>query len=64
MNNELKPCGRCKWCIARIGVESYRMPSGVWHKGLCVPLSGDFTDGICPDCFAQEKEKILAMKLQ
>lgn len=53
--------GRCKWCIARIGVESYRMPHGIWHKGLCVPLIGNFTDTICPDCLVIEKEKIKAM---
>lgn len=54
---------RCKWCVKRIGKERFRF-FGAWHDGLCVPISSayDFTDGICTECLALEKFKIVSLR--
>ncbi|HEV2692247.1 MAG TPA: hypothetical protein VG347_05070 [Verrucomicrobiae bacterium] len=53
ITEQVAPAARCKWCVKRIGRESYRL-LGAWHKGLCVPITCiDFTDTICPECEAE-----------
>lgn len=47
---------RCKWCVGRIGRPSYYL-DGQWRPAENLP-EGDFTDGICPDCFARQTRRL------
>jgi len=55
---------RCLWCRARSGRERYFL-SGEWTS-IFSPYHffGDvnFTDGLCPECFAVETKKLTQTK--
>jgi hypothetical protein len=59
INQQAKPVVRCKWCIKRVGYARIKLLDGHWATVFTEPLVQlDYTDGICPECFALEKKRL------